>query len=325
MRIFSGVRPSGNIHIGNYLGAIQNWVRLQNQPDNKCVYCVVDWHAITTSYEPDKLADCIYETALAYLAAGIDPENSTFFLQSRVKEHLELAWLLGTLLPVGELTRMTQFKEKSRDDKSPKAGLLNYPVLMAADILLYEADTVPVGEDQIQHVELAREAARRFNNQFGKTFQEPKAIVSKLTARIMSLTDPTKKMSKTGNPKGYLGLFEDEDSLRDKIMSAVTDTGQEIHFDPNRKTGISNLISIYSAFSKQPIEKIEEKFKGENYQAFKKAVADTVIDALEPFREAKKNISREDMKKTLSKGSDQAGQIARKKMAEVREKTGFTF
>lgn len=319
MKIFSGVRPTGGIHIGNYLGAIQNWVNLQEK--NDCVFCVVDWHAITTPYKTEELEDNIYETALAYLVAGIDPEKSIFFLQSQVKEHLELAWYLSTVLPVSELQRMTQFKEKS--DKSPKSSLLNYPVLMAADILIYDAETVPVGDDQVQHVELTREAARRFNNRFGEKFKEPEAIVPETTARIMSLSDPQKKMSKSGNPKGTIGLFEEPELIEKKIMGAVTDNDREVRYDPENKAGISNLLNIYSAFSDKDVSEIADQF--DNYKEFKEATAKTVINALEPFRSAKKDMSTTELKKILLKGSKQVQKLAENKMSEVRKKMGFNL
>ena len=240
MRVFSGIRPTGELHIGNYLGAMKQWIELQEK--NECIFCIVDLHAITTPYESKNLQKNIFELAIAYLAAGLDPEKCILFVQSQVKEHTELAWLLGTITPLGELKRMTQFKEKSkRHPEYVNAGLLNYPLLMAADILLYQTDLVPVGKDQQQHVELAREIARKFNQKFGKTFKEPKTLLPKIGEKIMSLKNPKKKMSKTDDPEGCIGLFDEPEEIRKKIMSAVTDLGREIKYDLNKKPGISNL------------------------------------------------------------------------------------
>ena len=227
MRVFSGIRPTGELHIGNYLGAIKQWVELQQ--NNECIFCVVDLHAITTPFNPLELQKNIFEAAVIYLAAGVNPEKSIFFVQSQIKEHTELAWLLGTTTPLGELKRMTQFKEKAK--KHPEyvnAGLLNYPLLMAADILLYQTEIVPVGKDQQQHVELAKEIARRFNKKFGKCFKEPRLWLAKKGAKIMSLQNPRKKMSKTDNPKGCIGLFDEPEVIKKRGMTAVTDPGKRI-------------------------------------------------------------------------------------------------
>ena len=322
MRVFSGVRPTGNIHIGNYLGAIKNWVELQDKAD--CVFCIVDWHAITTPYEPKKMQKYIQETAIAYLAAGLDPKKCIFFVQSQVKEHVELSWILGCVTPVGDLFRMTQYKEKSKELKeNPSAGLLNYPILMAADILLYQTDIVPVGKDQVQHVELTREIARRFNRKFGKTFKIPKVQIPKIGAKIMSLQNPKKKMAKTGNPRGCIGLFDSKKEIKEKIMKAVTDPGREIKYDPVKKPGISNLLTIYSGFSGKPIKEIEKEFKGAGYEEFKKSLADLLIEKLEPFRKAKKEFSREKINKILKEGAKRAQKIAQKTMLKVRKNTGL--
>ncbi len=323
MKVFSGVRPTGNIHIGNYLGAIKNWVELQKKHD--CVFCIVDWHALTTPYDPEKLDDYIEETALAYLGAGINPEKSIFFLQSQVKEHLELTWLLGTITPVGELTRMTQYKEKSEELESPKAGLLNYPVLMAADILLYDAEGVPVGEDQVQHVELTRTLARKFNSRFGKTLRVPKALTPEIGARIMSLSNPEKKMSKSGDPKGCIGLFEKPDSIKEKVMSAVTDPGREIKYNPEKKPGISNLITIYALFNNEKIEGVEKKFQKANYSEFKESLNTLLVDSLAKFRKIKEETTTEEIKNTLRKGGKKARTLAQNKMREVKGKMGLTW
>ena len=213
MRVFSGIRPTGDIHLGNYLGAIKQWVDLQDKTES--IFCVVDMHAVTTPYDPAKLQSQIFELAIDYLAVGLDPDKCVLFIQSHVKEHCELAWLLGTVTPMGELKRMTQFKDKSKQHPEyVNAGLFNYPLLMAADILLYKTEAVPIGKDQEQHMELTRAICRYFNHQFGQTFKEPKSLIPETGAKIMSLTEPEKKMSKTGNPKGCIGLFEEPESIR---------------------------------------------------------------------------------------------------------------
>ena len=258
MRVFSGIRPSGKLHIGNYLGALKQWVKLQEK--NECFFFIADLHAITTPFDPKKMEKEVFDTLICYLAAGLDPQKSTIFVQSHVKEHTELAWILGTICPLGDLKRMTQFKEKSK--KHPQyvnAGLLNYPLLMASDILLYQTDLVPVGKDQVQHVELTRELARRFNKMFGQVFKIPKILLSE-GEKIMSLRNPKKKMSKTGDPKGCIFLFDTEEEIKAKIMAAVTDTGKKVKFDPKRKPGISNLILIYSLFSGKEIKRVEKEF-----------------------------------------------------------------
>ena len=231
MRVLSGIQPTGSIHIGNYLGAIKQWIKLQEKED--CIFFIADLHSLTIPYQPKDLQKNILETAISYLALGIDPQKSIFFVQSNVKEHSELCWLLNTVCPLGELERMTQFKEKSKQfstkgGKDINAGLLAYPILQSADILLYKSEGVPVGKDQVQHIELTRTIARRFNQKFGKLFPEPKSLLPKTGAKIMSLNDPRKKMSKSLGPQSYISLFEDPKEIKKKIMSAVTDTGKQI-------------------------------------------------------------------------------------------------
>jgi tryptophanyl-tRNA synthetase len=324
MRIFSGIRPTGELHIGNYLGAIKQWIELQEK--NECIFCVVDLHAITTPYKKTELQRDILGTAITYLSVGLSPEKSIIFVQSEVKEHAELGWLLGTIIPVGELKRMTQFKEKSK--KHPEyinAGLLNYPILMAADILLYQTEGVPVGKDQQQHVELTRTIARRFNQKFGRTFKLPKTILSKTGAKIMSLEDPRKKMSKTGSPKGCIDLFEEPKEIRKKIMGAVTDTEKKINYSPKKKPGISNLLTIYSLFSGKTIKKLEREFKNKGYAELKKSLTDLLIDSLEPFRRKRKELlSREVyVRKILEQGAKRAGMIAKTNMQEIKNRMGL--
>jgi tryptophanyl-tRNA synthetase len=323
MRILSGVQPTGQIHIGNYLGAIKQWVKLQQ--NNECVFPIVDLHSLTIPYNPKNLKKNVFETAVAYLAAGIDPEKSILFIQSDVKEHSELCWLLNTVCPAGDLFRMTQYKEKAKQFKKDlNAGLLNYPILMAADILLYKTEGVPVGKDQVQHVELARTIARKFNQKFGKTFVEPQPLLSKKGAKILALNDPKKKMSKSLGPQSYVSLFDEPETIEKKIMSAVTDTGKKIEYS-SRKPGISNLLTIYSLFSDREIEVIEREFKGKGYAEFKKSLTELLINKLEPFRRKKKELlSRKTyISETLKQGAKKAEVIAQSMMDEVRQKMGL--
>jgi len=324
MRIFSGIRPTGELHIGNYLGAIRQWIELQEK--NECIFCIVDLHAITTPYQPETLQKNILDVGISYLAAGLNPEKCIFFVQSQIKEHSELAWILGTITPLGELQRMTQFKEKSK--KHPEyvnAGLLNYPLLMAADILLYQTDLVPVGIDQRQHVELSREIARRFNKRFGEVFRTPECLLPKIGAKIMSLQKPKKKMSKTDDPQGCIGLFDAPEEIQEKIMAAVTDPGKEIKYDPQKKPGISNLLIIYSLFSGKSIKDLEKRFKKSGYEKFKNSLTELLINSLEPFRRKRKELlSREVyVKEILEQGRKRAQIIAQSTMAEVKKKMGL--
>lgn len=325
MRIFSGIQPTGTIHIGNYLGSIKQWIELQQS--NECVFCIVDLHALTVPYDPKKLQELILEKAIAYLAAGINPEKSIIFIQSQVKEHTELTWLLNTITPLGDLGRMTQYKEKAKKFKSNlNAGLLDYPVLMAADILLYQTDSVPVGEDQIQHVELTRTIARKFNQRFGETFKLPQAKTPKMGARIMSLTNPTKKMSKSDSLENYIGLFDEPEEIKKKIIRSVTDTGKIIKYNPQKKAGISNLLTIYSLFSGKSIKELEKKFKGKGYADFKKSLAELLVVSLDPFRRKRKELlSREVyVKEILEQGRKKAEIIAQSTLQEVKKKMGLS-
>ena len=324
MKIFSGIRPTGEIHLGNYLGAIKQWIELQQKED--CIFCVVDWHAITTPYEKKELQKQIIDLAASYLAAGLNPEKCVLFVQSQVKEHAELAWLLGTITPLGELKRMTQFKDKSQ--KHPEyvnAGLLNYPLLMAADILLYEAEAVPIGKDQVQHLELTRNIAEKFNKKYGKTFAVPKPMLPKQGATIMSLTEPEKKMSKTDAGKGCIGLFENPKEIEKKIMGATTDSGKEIKYDLIKKKGVSNLLTIYSLFSNQPIKEIEKEFQDKGYGEFKKSLAELLIEKLKPLRQKKQDLIKNPayVNSVLENGAKKARKRAEKTMAEVRKKMGL--
>lgn len=325
MRIFSGIRPTGDLHIGNYLGAIKQWIALQES--NECVFCIVDLHAITTPYDPKTLQKNVLDTTAVYLAAGVNPEKSVVFAQSEVKEHAELAWLLGTITPMGELSRMTQFKEKSKKHKDYiNAGLFTYPVLMAADILLYRAQGVPVGKDQEQHVELTRTIAKKFNQKFGEVFEEPKTIMPKTGAKIMSLQDPKKKMSKSDEPKSYISLFDSPEDITKKIMSATTDSGKDITYNITKKPGISNLLTIYSLLTDRPVEDIQKDFKGKTYSEFKKSLAETVVNYLEPFRRKQKELQTRDVyvEEILAQGASRAKIIAETTMKDVREKMGLS-
>jgi tryptophanyl-tRNA synthetase len=325
MRIFSGIRPTGGLHIGNYLGAMKQWIALQDT--NECVFCIVDLHAITTPYDPKELQENILETTAVYLAAGINPDKSVMFVQSAVKEHAELAWLLETITPMGELSRMTQFKDKSKQHKDYiNAGLLNYPVLMAADILLYKSTGVPVGKDQEQHVELTRTIAKKFNQKFGKVFPEPETILPKTGAKIMSLQDPKRKMSKSDDPKSCISLFDSPEAITKKIMSATTDSGKDITYNVTKKPGISNLLTIYSLLTDRPVQDIQKDFEKKTYSDFKKSLAEVVINYLEPFRRKQKELQTRDVyvKDILEKGAYRARIIAETTMKEVREKMGLS-
>jgi tryptophanyl-tRNA synthetase len=323
MKIISGIQPTGQLHIGNYLGAIKQWVALQEKEE--CLFFIADLHSLTVPYEPSKLPENVTEAAIAYLAAGIDPQKSIFFVQSQVKEHTELSWILNTVCPIGDLERMTQFKEKSKQfKKNINAGLLTYPILQAADILLYKAIAIPVGKDQVQHIELARTIARKFNQHFGETFPEPKPLLSE-GAKIMSLKDPKKKMSKSAGSEGCLSLFEEPENIKKKIMSAVTDTGKEIKYNSKTKPGISNLLTIYGLFSNKPIRDLEKEFKNKNYAFFKNSLVELLINSLEPFRAKRKELLARKIyiDEILKMGAKKAQNIAKPTMQEVLKKTGL--
>ncbi len=324
MRVFSGIQPTGVIHIGNYLGVIKQWIELQEKAE--CVFCIVDLHALTAPYNPRNLQSLIFEKVIAYLAAGINPEKSIIFVQSQVKDHTELTWLLNTVSPIGDLLRMTQYKEKAKKFKENlNAGLLNYPILMAADILLYQTDVVPVGEDQKQHVELTRTIARKFNQRFGEVFKIPEVKLPKMGAKIMSLTEPAKKMSKSDPQESYIGLFDEPEVIKEKIMKATTDTGKVIRYDPEKKAGISNLLTIYSLFSNKSIRDIEKKFKGKGYADFKKSLAELLINYLEPFRRKRKELLQREVyvKEILEQGRKRAQLLAQSTMTEAKKKMGL--
>ena len=321
-RIFSGAQPTGNLHIGNYLGALRNWVALQHEYES--FFCVVDLHAITIPQDPRLLAAKTKEVARIYLAAGIDPAVSTIFVQSDVQEHAELAWILNCVARISELERMTQFKDKAKKQReNVLAGLLTYPALMAADILLYQTDLVPVGHDQRQHLELTRDLAERFNRDFGETFRVPDAYIPKVGAKIMALDDPSKKMSKSDeNVHGSITLMDDADTIRRKFKRAVIDSGTEIRFDESRPA-ITNLLTIYQLLTGKSSEEIEEHFAGKGYAQLKSELADVTVEFLRPFQERMRSIGDEELHRILSEGAEKARAIARETMREVKERMGI--
>jgi tryptophanyl-tRNA synthetase len=321
-RIFSGIQPSGNLHIGNFLGAIKNWVALQEKYES--IFCIVDLHAITVPQNPDELRKKTLELAKIYLAAGIDTQNSTIFVQSHVPEHTELAWILNTITKIPELERMTQFKDKSSANKQNiNAGLFNYPVLMAADILLYDTNIVPVGEDQLQHVEIARTLGRRFNTTFGETFIIPEPHIVEEGMRIMGLDDPTKKMSKSApSEMNYIALTDSPEKIREKIKKAVTDSGKDIKYSDD-KPAIKNLINIYALLDNAKPNDIEESYKGKGYSEFKADLAEVIVDFLKDFQEKYNGIEDQDVLQIIEEGKEKAKKLAEEKMKEVKEKGGL--
>jgi len=320
-RIFSGIQPSGNLHLGNYLGAIKNWVKLQNEYDS--VFCIVDLHAITVPQDPKELSRKTLEVAKLYLASGIDPEKSIIFIQSQVKEHAELMWLLNTITKTGDLRKMTQFKDKSGDEESVNAGLFSYPVLMAADILLYDTNLVPVGEDQLQHVELTRKLGRKFNQQFGETFVIPEGFTQKEGKRIMGLDNPENKMSKSATSENnWIGLLDDPETITKKIMKAMTDSGEKIEYS-DEKPALKNLLNIFSLVTNKKPAGLAKEFENKSYKDFKEALSKAVVDYLKPIQEKYHAISDEEVKKILDVGAEKAREKAQRKIAEIKEKMGL--
>jgi tryptophanyl-tRNA synthetase len=322
-RIFSGVQPTGNIHIGNYLGAFRQFVELQDE--NECIYCIVDMHSITLPQDPVELKKHILDVAAIYMAVGIDPKKSILFVQSDVAAHAELSWILTCCSYMGELSRMTQFKDKSKGQESAPTGLYTYPVLMAADILLYDAHIVPVGNDQKQHIELCRDIAIRVNNRFKDTFVVPEGRFLKEGARVMSLDEPENKMSKSSlNPHSHISLLDDDNKIKKSIMKATTDSEGAIKFDVRNKPGISNLITIFSAFSGTPIMEIEKNYEGRGYGDFKKDLVAATIEALRPIRERYNEIrGSQDLMDALKEGAEKAAAISEKTMKRVKENFGL--
>ncbi|MGI6101558.1 MAG: tryptophan--tRNA ligase [Bacillota bacterium] len=324
-RVFSGVQPSGVITIGNYLGAIKNFVKLQHEAE--CIFCVVDLHALTVPQDPKELYEATLNTARLFVACGIDPQKATIFVQSHVPAHAELSWLLECNSYFGELRRMTQFKDKSAKNEVVTAGLFTYPVLMAADILLYQADLVPVGDDQKQHLELTRNIAERINNRFGQTFKVPEPYIPERSAggRIMSLTNPDEKMSKSSDdPKSYISLLDPPDLIRKKIRSAVTDSGREIRYDEEEKPAVSNLMVIYSLCSGLSLEEIEDKYKYSGYGQFKKDLAEIVVETLEPIQSRFNELCEPGkIEKILREGKERVEKIAAPTLDDFRNKLGL--
>lgn len=322
MKIFSGIQPSGEVHIGNYLGAMKNWVKLQNPPaggENECIFCIVDLHAITVDYDVKSMQDRIINATKDALAIGIDPEKSVLFRQSDVKEHSELAWLLNTITTMGELNRMTQFKEKSEKHEE-RIGLYDYPVLMAADILLYQTEGVPVGEDQVQHIELARELARRFNSKFGQTLVEPKPILA-AAKRILSLSG-TGKMAKSSGPSTYIALSDSADVIRKKIASATTDDGRTDEIS----AGTQNLFLLLEEFGGTDLaNKYRKAREGKTikYSEMKTDLAEAIINELEPIQERRAKITNDEVYKILAAGAAKIQPIAAKNMVEIKQKMGL--
>jgi len=322
-RVFSGVQPTGNIHIGNYLGALKQFVELQD--DHDCIYCIVDEHAITLPQDPKELRKHILDVASLYLAIGIDPKKSIIFVQSDVPAHAELAWILTCNSYTGELFRMTQFKSKSQNKESAPSGLLMYPVLMAADILLYDTDVVPVGNDQKQHIELARDIAVRVNNTRKKTFVVPEGRFMKEGARIMALDVPTQKMSKSAeNVHSRISLLDDDNKIKKSIMKSTTDSDGIIRFDIENKPGVSNLLSIYSALSGKTVESLVAEYDGKGYGDFKKDLVDVTIEALAPIKARYEEIRNSDeLIEILKDGALRANDIATKTLKRVKDVYGL--
>lgn len=323
--VFSAVQPSGIPTIGNYVGSIKNWVAMQDEYD--CIYSLADLHTLTVKQVPSELRQRSYELLALYLACGIDPQKSVVFAQSHVACHAELTWILNTVTYPGELTRMTQFKDKSlHHAENVNMGLLDYPVLMAADILLYGTDLVPVGADQKQHLEIARDLAGRFNNRYSETFTIPEPLIPKIGAKVMSLQEPDKKMSKSdANQNAFISMNDSTDDIIRKFKRAVTDSESTIKYDPENKKGVSNLLSIYSLFSGKSIEEAEKEFDGKGYGEFKIAVGETVASVIAPIAEEKNRILKDKayLNEVLKNGAEKANYLAQKMMRKVYKKVGL--
>ena len=323
-RVFSGIQPTGNIHIGNYLAAIKHWVASQVEFDN--IFCIVDLHAITVPQDPKILKAKIHEVAALLFAAGIDPKQSVLFVQSHVSAHAELAWILNCFIPMGWMQRMTQFKEKAGKQKGQvSVGLFDYPALMAADILLYDTDVVPVGEDQKQHVELARDVAQRFNSLYGETFKLPEPVIPQSGARIMGLDDPTSKMSKSESSSGHaINMLDSPDEIRSKVMRATTDSLREIRFDEDRP-GIYNLLVIYELFTGLSRPDIEARFEGKGYSDLKQELAEVIVDSLSPLQSRYRELMAEPtyLSSLLTEGASRIRPIAERTLSLVRDRLGL--
>lgn len=323
--IFSGMQPSGTITLGNYLGALKNWTSLQDEYN--CLYCIVDMHAITVKQEPAVLRKNARDLMMLYIAAGLDPEKNIIYMQSHVSAHAELAWILNCSTYMGELSRMTQFKDKSqKHSDNINAGLFTYPALMAADILLYQTDLVPVGVDQKQHLELTRDIAARFNNLYGETFKIPEAYIPKVGAKIMSLQEPTKKMSKSDqDANASITVIDDPDTIIRKFKRAVTDSDTEVRFDVDNKPGVSNLMTIYSSITGQTMEAVQREFEGKGYGDFKLRVGEAVVEELRPLQARFKELSSDKayIDSMIKKNAETANYLATKTLRKVQKKVGF--
>jgi tryptophanyl-tRNA synthetase len=323
-RVFSGIQPTGNLHIGNYLGAIKNWVREQDKYEN--VFCIVDLHALTVPQDPEELYKASRQVAMLYLACGLDLEHCAIFIQSHIRAHSELTWLLNCVTPMGWLERMTQFKDKSAKQESIGTGLFDYPVLMAADILLYDSHFVPVGEDQKQHVELTRDIAQRFNNLYGETFVVPNVLIPKAGARVMGLDDPTAKMSKSTDKQGHsLRLLDPPNVLKKSIMRATTDSLNRVAFDPVEQPGLYNLFNMYQAITGKSNEEVLAEFSGGGYGNVKKQVAEAVLAELEPIQQRYNEMAADPgyIEQVLKEGADRVRPIAENRLLATQQKLGL--
>jgi tryptophanyl-tRNA synthetase len=324
MRIFSGIQPTGDPHIGNYSGGFRQYARTQEQ--GEAFFCIVDLHAITVDWDPSTLRDSTLDIAAMLFATGLDPGRSTVFVQSHVTAHAEAAWLLGALTPYGQLGRMTQFKEKGEQQSFVTSALFTYPVLMAGDILLYQTDIVPIGDDQRQHLELCRDIAERFNARHGQTFTVPDGVYPEAGARVMDLQEPTKKMSKSfGTDQGKVLLLDDADTIRRKVKRAVADSGREVRHDPSAKPGISNLIELMTVATGETIPEVEARFDGEGYGAFKDAVADALVELLVPIQDRFRSLRSDpaELDRLLALGADKARQASAPTLETMYERMGF--
>ena len=321
-RVFSGIQPTGELHLGNYVGALKNWVTMQDEYET--IYCVVDLHAMTIPYEPDQLRASRIETAKMLLAVGIDPGQSLLYFQSDVPAHSELSWILSTLTGLGQLERMTHFKEKA-DRAGQNLGILAYPVLQAADILIHKVHAVPVGDDQAQHLELTRDVAERFNQRFGEVFPIPERITPEIGARVMSLTDPTSKMSKSDpSLKSRILLTDSADQILKKVKSAVTDTGTTVSYDREEKAGVSNLLELFSFFTERSISDLAEEYADSGYGAFKIAVGEAIADGLSPISKQYHDLSDDDVAELMARNGAIARERAEDEMVVVREAVGLS-
>lgn len=324
--VVSGVQPTGVIHIGNYLGAFKNFLKLQS--DYKCFFFIADLHSLTVPQEAEKLKSRVLELMAAFLALGLNPQKSILFIQSFIPEHAELSWILSTLTPLSYLKEMHQFKEKAKKQgRDVNAGLFTYPILQSSDVLLYDADFVPVGQDQVQHIEIIRDLAKRFNDKYGQTFKIPQPLINKNAAKIMSLKDPVKKMSKSDSDKTYIGIFEEPDIIKKKIKAAATDSGSEILFDPEKKPAISNLLSMAAGILDKDINEAAQIMKSGSYTQFKDKLAELIIDHFSEARRKKEKLlsDKNALEEVFLRGSSAAREISAKKIQDVKRKLGLVF